>query len=321
MKLGVLTNMLGEMPLADALKYFTSLGIEMVEIGAGGFPGKQHADPAVLLNSETELQKFKDTIQSYGVEISAISCHGNPVHPNREVAATFDKEMREAVLLAEKLGIHQINTFSGCPGDSPDSHYPNWVTCPWPNDFGEILKYQWEDVLLPYWAEFVAFAAEHGVDKIAFELHPGFCVYNTESMLRIRREIGPALGANLDPSHLIWQGMEPVAVIRALGDAIFHFHAKDTRVDSYNTAVNGVLDTKPYADELHRSWVFRSVGYGNDELYWKDIISNLRMVGYDYAISIEHEDSLMSKNEGLERAVGMLKRCLMGEKPGAMWWV
>ena len=321
MKLGVLTNMLGEMPLADALKYFTSLDIEMVEIGAGGFPGKQHADPAVLLGSETELQKFKDTIQSYGVEISAISCHGNPVHPNREVAATFDKEMREAVLLAEKLGIHQINTFSGCPGDSPDSHYPNWVTCPWPNDFGEILKYQWEDVLLPYWAEFVAFAAEHGVDKIAFELHPGFCVYNTESMLRIRREIGPALGANLDPSHLIWQGMEPVAVIRALGDAIFHFHAKDTRVDSYNTAVNGVLDTKPYADELHRSWVFRSVGYGNDELYWKDIISNLRMVGYDYAISIEHEDSLMSKNEGLERAVGMLKRCLMGEKPGAMWWV
>lgn len=321
MKLGVLTNMLGEMPLADALKYFTSLGIEMVEIGAGGFPGKQHADPAVLLGSETELQKFKDTIQSYGVEISAISCHGNPVHPNREVAATFDKEMREAVLLAEKLGIHQINTFSGCPGDSPASRYPNWVTCPWPNDFGEILKYQWEDVLLPYWAEFVAFAAEHGVDKIAFELHPGFCVYNTESMLRIRREIGPALGANLDPSHLIWQGMEPVAVIRALGDAIFHFHAKDTRVDSYNTAVNGVLDTKPYADELHRSWVFRSVGYGNDELYWKDIISNLRMVGYDYAISIEHEDSLMSKNEGLERAVGMLKRCLMGEKPGAMWWV
>lgn len=321
MKLGVLTNMLGEMPLADALKYFTSLGIEMVEIGAGGFPGKQHADPAVLLGSETELQKFKDTIQSYGVEISAISCHGNPVHPNREVAATFDKEMREAVLLAEKLGIHQINTFSGCPGDSPASRYPNWVTCPWPNDFGEILKYQWEDVLLPYWAEFVAFAAEHGVDKIAFELHPGFCVYNTESMLRIRREIGPALGANLDPSHLIWQGMEPVAVIRALGDAIFHFHAKDTRVDSYNTAVNGVLDTKPYADEIHRSWVFRSVGYGNDELYWKDIISNLRMVGYDYAISIEHEDSLMSKNEGLERAVGMLKRCLMGEKPGAMWWV
>lgn len=321
MKLGVLTNMLGSWPFEKALELFTSLGIEMVEIGAGGYPGKQHADPAVLLHNETELQKYKDLLKKYNVEISAISCHGNPVHPNRAIAKNFDTEMRQAVLLAEKLGVHQINTFSGCPGDCPTSGNPNWVTCPWPNEFGDILNYQWNDVLLPYWAEFVKFAADHGVDKIGFELHPGFCVYNTESMLRIRREIGPAIGANLDPSHLIWQGMEPVAVIRALGDAIFHFHAKDTKVDKYNTAVNGVLDTKPYSDEIHRSWVFRSVGYGNDELYWKDIISNLRMVGYDHAISIEHEDSIMSQKEGLERAVSMLKRCIIGEQPGDMWWV
>ena len=321
MKLGVLTNMLGSWPFEKALELFTSLGIEMVEIGAGGYPGKQHADPAVLLHNETELQSYKDLLKKYNVEISAISCHGNPVHPNNAIAKNFDTEMRQAVLLAEKLGVHQINTFSGCPGDCPTSENPNWVTCPWPNEFGDILNYQWNDVLLPYWAEFVKFAADHGVDKIGFELHPGFCVYNTESMLRIRREIGPALGANLDPSHLIWQGMEPVAVIRALGDAIFHFHAKDTKVDKYNTAVNGVLDTKPYSDEIHRSWVFRSVGYGNDELYWKDIISNLRMVGYDHAISIEHEDSIMSQKEGLERAVSMLKRCIIGEQPGDMWWV
>ena len=321
MKLGVLTNMLGSWPLEKALAYFTSLGIEMVEIGAGGYPGKQHADPEVLLHSESKLQEFKDLIEKYGVGISAISCHGNPVHPNQEIAKNFDTEMRQAILLAEKLDVHQINTFSGCPGDCPTSENPNWVTCPWPNEFTDILDYQWNDVLLPYWAEFVKFAADHGVDKIGFELHPGFCVYNTQSMLRIRKEIGPALGANLDPSHLIWQGMEPVAVIRALGDAIFHFHAKDTKVDKYNTAVNGVLDTKPYGDEIHRSWVFRSVGYGNDELYWKDIISNLRMVGYDHAISIEHEDSILSQKEGLERAVSMLKRCMIGEQPGAMWWV
>lgn len=321
MKLGVLTNMLGSWPLDKALAYFTSLGIEMVEIGAGGYPGKQHADPEVLLHDEGAFNQFCETIKKYQVEISAISCHGNPVHPNKEIAANFDKEMRNAVLLAEKLGVRQINTFSGCPGDSPASTAPNWVTCPWPNDYLDVLSYQWNDVLLPYWADFVRFAKEHGVDKIAFELHPGFCVYNTQSMLRIRKEIGKEIGANLDPSHLIWQGMEPVAVIRALGDAIFHFHAKDTRVDKMNTAVNGVLDTKPYSDEIHRSWVFRSVGYGNDELYWKDIISNLRMVGYDYAISIEHEDSIMSQKEGLERAVSMLKRCLIGEKPGSMWWV
>ena len=255
--------------------------------------------------------------------ISALSCHGNPVHPNKEIAAAFDKDMRDTVLLAEKLGIHQINTFSGCPGDCENSQYPNWVTCPWPEDYSKILEWQWNEVLIPYWKDFVAFAKSHGVDKIALELHPGFCVYNTHSLLKLRHAVGPEIGANFDPSHLIWQGMDPVACIRELGkeNAIFHFHAKDTRVDKYNTAVNGVLDTRPYADEIHRSWIFRSCGYGNDTLYWKDIISALRMVGYDYAISIEHEDSLMSQNEGLSKAVEFLKGVLTFEdKMSNMWW-
>ena len=236
---------------------------------------------------------------------------------------SFDEDMRKAVLLAEKLGVHQINTFSGCPGDCEDSKYPNWVTCPWPNDFGDILDYQWNQVLIPYWKEFVEFSKAHGVDKIALELHPGFCVYNTESLLKLREAVGPEIGANLDLSHLIWQGMDPIAVIRALGKAgaIFHFHAKDTKVDALNTGVNGVLDTKSYADEINRSWIFRSVGYGNGETYWRDVISNLRMVGYDYAISIEHEDSLMCQNEGLEKAVELLKKCLIKEGLTEAWWI
>ena len=250
-----------------------------------------------------------------------MSCHGNPVHPNKEIAKSFDEDMRKTVLLAEKLGVHQINTFSGCPGDCETAKYPNWVTCPWPNDFGEILEWQWNEVLIPYWKEFVKFSTAHGVDKIALELHPGFCVYNTESLLKLRNAVGKEIGANLDLSHLIWQGMEPIPVIRALGDAIFHFHAKDTRIDKVNTAVNGVLDTKSYADEINRSWIFRSVGYGNDELFWKDVMSNLRMVGYDYAISIEHEDSLMNQNEGLEKAVGLLKKCIIKESLEEAWWI
>lgn len=320
MKLGVFTTLLSNLPLEQALQYFTSLGIEMVEIGCGGFPGNAHADPEVLLRDDAKLQAFQATIAKYGVEISALSCHGNPVHPNRELAAQYAQTIRNTILLAERLGLHQINTFSGCPGDCPDSKHPNWVTCPWPDDFTEILDYQWNEVLIPYWKETVAFARAHGVDKIALELHPGFCVYNTQSLLRLREAVGPEIGANLDPSHLVWQGMEPVAVIRALGDAIFHFHAKDTRIDKYNTAVNGVLDTKHYGDEIHRSWVFRSVGYGNDALYWKDIISALRMVGYDYAISIEHEDSLMSQNEGLSKAVAFLREVIMTEGTAEMWW-
>ena len=164
------------------------------------------------------------------------------------------------------------------------------------------------------------FAREHGVNKIAFEPHPGFMVYNTETVLRIRNEVGPEIGANLDPSHLIWQGMEPVQVIKKLGDAIFHFHAKDTRIDPVNAAVNGVLDTKHYSDEMNRSWIFRTVGYGNGEAYWRDIISALRLVGYDHAVSIEHEDSLMSSPEGLKTAIAFLKPIIINEPVGTMFW-
>ena len=321
MKIGVITNLLGNLPLEEALEYFVSKGIEMVEIGCGGYPGDAHANPDVLLNDEEKFNEFVALLKKYNVEISALSCHANPVHPDKAVAKDFDEAMRKTVLLAEKLGVHQINTFSGCPGDSENAKYPNWVTCPWPNEFGEMLEWQWNEVLIPYWKEFVAFAKAHGVDKIALEMHPGFCVYNPETLLKLRAAVGPEIGANFDPSHLIWQGIEPVAAIRALKGAIFHFHAKDTKVDKYNTAVNGVLDTKPYGDEINRSWIFRSVGYGNDETYWKDIISNLRMVGYDYAISIEHEDSLMSQNEGFTKAIDMLKRAVIKEEPCTMWWV
>ena len=321
MKLGVFTTLLSHLSLEEALKYFTSLGIEMVEIGCGGYPGNAHANPEILLHDEAKFNEFTALLKKYNVGVSALSCHSNPVHPNKEEAAAADKTIRNTILLAEKMGLDQINTFSGCPGDHEGAKYPNWVTCPWPNDFLEILDWQWNEVLIPYWKDLVAFAKAHGVNKIGLELHPGFCVYNTDTLLRLREAVGPEIGANFDPSHLIWQGMEPVAVIRALGDAIFHVHAKDTRLDKYNIARTGVLDTKPYADEIHRSWIFRSVGYGNDALYWKDIVSNLRLVGYDHVLSIEHEDSLMSQNEGLTKAVNLLKDVLITEDTGAMWWV
>jgi sugar phosphate isomerase/epimerase len=153
-------------------------------------------------------------------------------------------------------------------------------------------------------------------------MHPGFCVYNPETLLKLRAAVGPEIGANLDPSHLIWQGMDPVAVIKVLGkeNAIFHFHAKDTKIDAYNTAVNGCNDYKSYTDFAGRSWSFRAVGYGNSEAYWKDIISALAIVGYDYAISIEHEDGLMSPKEGLEKAVEVLNKNLIRESNCNMWW-
>ena len=322
MTLGVFTTLYSATPFNESLDYFKSIGIEMIEIACGGYPGNAHCNPEVLLHDEAKFAEFMKTIQDSGLEVSALSVHSNPVHPDKALREGFQKDMNNAILMAEKMGIHQINTFSGCPGDCENSKYPNWVTCPWPDDFLSILEWQWNEVLIPYWKEEVKFAKAHGVDKIGLELHPGFCVYNTESLLKLRAAVGPEIGANLDPSHIIWQGMDPVAVIRQLGKAgaIFHFHAKDTKVDELNTAVNGVLDTKHYGDEINRSWVFRSVGYGNGYQFWKDIVSNLRLVGYDYAVSIEHEDSIMSRSEGLEKAASLLNEVLIKQPKGAMTW-
>ena len=323
MELSVMSPVLNNMGLEEAIKYLGSLKVDSMELGVGGYPGKALCDAADFLANPEKIENLKKLLAENNIKLSALACHGNPIHPDKKTAKQFEDDFNNAVLLAEKLGVHQINTFSGCPGDCETAKYPNWVTCPWPNDFGEILEYQWNEVLIPYWKEFVKFSTAHGVDKIALELHPGFCVYNTESLLKLRNAVGKEIGANLDLSHLIWQGMDPIAVIRTLGKegAIFHFHAKDTKIDAINTAVNGVLDTKSYADEINRSWIFRSVGFGNGESYWRDVISNLRMVGYDYAISIEHEDSLMSQNEGLEKAVSLLKNCIIKEGLEAAWWI
>ena len=321
MRLSVLANLYGEKTLDQTLSTLKKLGVDTVEIGAGGYPGKNQCDPARLLTDKDAFYKFRESFNKHSMDICALAAHGNPVHPDKDIAEGFDRDFKNAVLLAEKLEIDTVITFSGCPGDHEGAKYPNWVTCPWPDDFLKILDWQWNDVLLPYWSKTAAFAKEHGVTRIAFEMHPGFCVYNPETMLRIRREVGDTLGANFDPSHLIWQGMDPVAAIRELKGAIYHVHAKDTKVDKYNTARNGVLDTKHYGDELNRSWIFRAVGFGNDASYWRDMISNLRLCGYDRVLSIEHEDSLMSVDEGLTKAIDFLRPLIMNDpKPGSMSW-
>ena len=182
-----------------------------------------------------------------------------------------------------------------------------------PKALPKILDYQWNEVLIPYWREAAAFAAAHGIRKIALEMHPGFCVYNPSTLMRLRDAVGPLIGANFDPSHLFWQGVDPVAAIRYLGDAIYFFHAKDTKLDPINCPINGVLETRSFPRESERSWIFRSVGYGHDAMVWKDIVSNLRLVGYDDVLSIEHEDSLMTPNEGLQKAIAFLKDVLTFE--------
>lgn len=320
MKLGVLTVPLYGRSVAEAFEYLSSLGVQSVEIGTGGFPGNIHLNPIAALNNSGKIDELKGLLDRYHLTISALSCHGNPVHPNKEIAEKDHADFAITCKLAEKLGVDTVITFSGCPGDHAGAKYSNYVTCAWPTDFLEILKYQWDDVLVPYWKEAAALATNHGVNKIALEMHPGFCVYNPRTLLQLREAVGESIGANFDPSHLFWQGIKPVEALKALKGAVYHFHAKDTRVDTFNAAVNGTLETTRYDDILNRSWVFRTVGYGNSETEWKSIISTLRAIGYDGSISIEHEDALMSVEEGLEKAIDFLKPIIMYDTAAQMWW-
>ena len=321
MKLGVMGAGLASMGWDKALDYCKKVGLEAIELPVGAYPGKPFFDPEEVLSDAKAQQKIKDDVARRGLEIIGLAVHGNPVSPNPEIRSQHEKEHDTAVKLALKLGTDVVINFSGCPGGSPDDKMPNWVICPWPPEYAAIQKYQWDDVLIPFWTRKNTEAANEGV-KIAFEAHPGFCVYNTETILRLRDACGKQLGANLDPSHFFWQNIDPVESARVLGDAqcIFHVHGKDTGIDWHNTRINGTLDAKSYSDLAKRSWVFRTCGYGHGDEFWKPFISMLKMKGYDGVISIEHEDAYMSVQEGFEKAVEYLRGVIIKEKAGDAWW-
>jgi sugar phosphate isomerase/epimerase len=318
MQVGVFTPLLSQLPLKDVLAKLKALDISTVELATGNYPGDAHCKLNMLEDSR-QLAEFQRLLADQGFSISALSCHGNALHPNPARANEARETSRKTVLLAEKLGIPVVVDFSGCPGDSPQATAPNWVTCPWPPDYLDVLDWQWNEVVTPYWIEHGKFAAQHNV-KIAIEMHPGFVVYSPETMLRLRDIAGPAVGCNYDPSHMFWQGIDPIAAIRILGNAIFHVHAKDTQMYPANLPKTGVLDTKPYTDERNRGWIFRTCGYGHGAEWWKEFVSTLRMFGYDNVLSIEHEDSLMSPEEGLTKAAHFLRELVIEQQPTAPWW-
>lgn len=320
MKVGVFSVILGSLPLEQALDYLASLNVQSVEIGAGAYAGKSHCPVESLLGSERRRREFLGKFTSRGLNISALNCPGNPIHPDKRRARRDDADFRKALQLAPLLGVDTVINFSGCPGGGAGDKTPNWVTCPWPPDYLEILKYQWDKVVFPYWEKTARFAEKSGIKKIAFEMHPGFVVYNPETLLKLRERVGPVVGANFDPSHLFWQGIDPCAAVRELAGAIWHVHAKDTVIHEWNSVRNGVLDTKHYTEELNRSWIFRTVGYGHSRHFWCNFVSALRMVGYDGTLSVEHEDSLMTSREGLEKGVRFLQSIVLNEPKGKVTW-
>ena len=319
MKLGVMGALFGGMKLDDALDYCAKVGLDAIELPAGAYPG----DPWKLggiHKDKNRLKELKVKLADRGLEVQGVAVHGNPVHPHPMIRKAHYAAHRSGVLLAAELGTVAIN-FSGCPGGGPRDDCPNFVTCPWPPEFTKMAEYQWNDVLIPFWSKENDFAARCGV-KIAFEAHPGMTVHNPEDIVRLRKAAGKNLGANLDPSHFFWQGIDPVEAARFLGEhgCIFHVHAKDCAIDPKNSRITGNLDIKSYGDVRRRSWVFRTVGYGHGDEFWKPFVSMLRAVGYDGVISIEHEDSLMSVNEGFEKAVAYLKGVILTQPIGKAWW-
>jgi sugar phosphate isomerase/epimerase len=318
MKLAAFSVLYKNKAIGEVLDILKGKGIHDVELGAGGFIGKEHCDPGKLLTDKRSREAFQEEFLRRGMQIACLSCHGNPVHPQKRLAETYHRDIKEAVDLASQLGVPRIVTFSGCPGDCEESKYPNWPVSPFPEDFQTVLAWQWEKKLVPYWKEMGKYAEEKGV-RIALEMHGGYSVHSPATAIRMRRETGSkAIGANLDPSHMWWQGIDPGQAARHLGReaCLFYFHAKDAMIDPSSASYFGLTDMQSFATVYGRAWQFRTVGFGHGLKEWADIFSALRAAGYDEVVSIEHEDSFMSVEEGLDKAIANLRQVMMFQ-PGS----
>ena len=308
--IGVFDPVFDKMELDPMIDLIAGWGIEAVEIGTGGYPGNRHCPVDELLADPAKAKAWKKKFESKNIQVATLSCHGNPVHPDAKIAARDAQTFRNTVLLAERLEVPVIVGFSGCPGGSPTDTMPNWATYRWPPEYDQILKWQWKEKVVPYWKDAAKFAREHGVHKLAFEMHPGFVVYNPMTLMKLRDAIGEEIGANCDLSHLFWQGCDPIAVIHFLGkqNMIFHAHMKDTVFFKENLDRFGVLNFAFETGELPQaSETFRAVGYGHSAGTWKEIVKAYMDVGYQGILSIENEDPILPGEVGVQRALFVLK--------------
>jgi sugar phosphate isomerase/epimerase len=311
MKLCAVSESFGNLPFEEAAKTSADLGLEALEIGMGNWSAAPHANLQSLLQSKEKRQEFLSVFEQNGLSLAALNCSGNQLHPidgERQSKVVYD-----TVRLAELLDIHTIVLMSGLPAGGPNDLTPNWITCAWPPENREILQWQWNEKLLPYWEKLGAFGEEHGINKFCLEMHGQQLVYNIPTLLKLRQATGPIVGANLDPSHLFWMGADPLAAIDALGDAIHHVHAKDTYLNEGVLNLTGRLETIGHEKVKDRAWNYITLGIGHGEQWWRQFCYRLRLHGYDGWLSIEHEDVILSRLEGMRRSVDVLKSALAGE--------
>jgi len=306
--------------LDESFQYLNDMGVGAVEIHSGGVRTDAFDIRSNMLDSPDEQARLHDLLDEYDLDMSAVACHDNPLHPDDEKADFSDELLRESIRLADQIDVNTVTCFSGLPAGGPDDDVPNWVTAPWPTEHYEAYEWQWEQTI-DYWSDIASLAEDHGVD-VAIEMHPNMMVYEPTSMMKLREATGDRIGANFDPSHLYWQGIDIPEAIRYLGehDAIHHVHAKDSKLYEEQARIKGNQDPIEYTEEADRAWLFRSIGYGHGEEHWKDVATALRLVGYEGALSIEHEDSLTSFKEGLEKSVDILKRSVFDTEPTEAFW-
>jgi sugar phosphate isomerase/epimerase len=311
MKLSCCTDSLGHLAFEDMLDYLSARGVKAVEMTTGGWSPAPHVRMDELLGDASARERFLTALSSRGMEIAALNCSGNPLDPS-EMGQKHKAVSFKTMELAGLLGVKKIVMMSGLPPASPEDTVPNWITytVSWPPILKERLDYQLNDVAIPYWKELVAHAEQHGVEKIALENFSSMLVYNPETLFRLRDAVGPMVGLNLDPSHMIWMGMDPIHVARALGDAIHHVHGKDVRLERGLVEVNGLLETKVVEDTANRTWNYVAVGCGRDLQWWKEFFSVVRMTGYNGFVSLEMEDLTMSVEAGLETSINALQQSI-----------
>ncbi|MCY0964615.1 sugar phosphate isomerase/epimerase family protein [Parathalassolituus penaei] len=311
MKLSFCTDSLGHLSYTEMLDYLKAMDVHYVEMTTGGWSSAPHVRMDQLLASSEARSVFLNELEIRGMQIAALNVSGNPLDPGA-MGKAHAKAAFDTMELAGLLGVKKIVMMSGLPAAAPGDTVPNWITytVSWPASLKERLDYQWNDVAIPFWKELVAHAEKHGVQKIALENFSSMLVWNPETLFRLRDAVGPMVGLNLDPSHLIWMGADPIAAARALGPAIHHVHGKDVRLERGLVDVNGLLETKVVTDVANRAWNYVAVGCGQDLQWWKEFFSVVRMMGYNDHVSLEMEDLTMSVEAGIKTSIAALKQSI-----------
>ena len=315
MKAGLFTNCFKDKTWEEVCIFAKEVGLKVLEVGAGALNGKSHCDPAEIMKDDDEVKKFVKIAEKYDIEIYSLSCMGNYIHPDKEIADEHTRDLEAVIEFAGKIGVNIVNGFAGCPGAAEDALYPNWIGLPYPPEYNDYSKWQWKERIIPFWKEMAIKLRKYKI-KYGFEMHPGDSVYNTSTLLRIREAVGDNMGCCYDPAHLFWQGIDPIKSVLKLGYAIVNVHAQDIIINWEKASLDGMLDPTSYEDYENRAWHFKLVGYGHGENFWKKLVSALRRVGYDGSLNVEHQDALISLEEGFSKAREFLDRIIFHDPAG-----